>query len=290
MARLKERRSQNIEGEFYVDNSCIDCDTCRWLSPDIFNRQGSQSAVYYQPQTATERQSALQSLLACPTASIGTVHTPEDIKEIQDTFPLKVADNVYYCGYHSKQSYGASSYFIQRPEGNILIDSPRFNPALTKQLKSMGGVQYLYLTHKDDVADHQKFRDYFGCDRLLHQLELTTNTKDIEIVLEGSKDFDFAEDLKIIFVPGHTAGHTVLLYKNKYLFTGDHLAYSARLDHLTGFRNFCWYSWETQQESMQKLRNYSFSWILPGHGRRYNRDPEIMQQDLQYCIDWMATV
>ena len=290
MATLKNRRSQNIDGEFYVDSTCIDCDTCRWLSPEIFDRQDSQSAVYHQPQTPAEEKSALHALLACPTASIGTVHPPDDIKAIQSEFPIQIAENVYYCGYHSKKSYGAASYFIQRPEGNILIDSPRFNPPLKKQLEAMGGVKYLYLTHRDDVADHQKFHDYFGCDRILHKTELAASTKDIEIVIEGTEDIDFAKDIKIISVPGHTEGHTVLLYKNKYLFTGDHLAYSSRLGHLTGFRNFCWYSWEKQIESMKKLKKYNFSWVLPGHGRRYQGDAETMQTDLQQCIDWMATV
>ncbi|AFY40074.1 metallo-beta-lactamase superfamily hydrolase [[Leptolyngbya] sp. PCC 7376] len=290
MATLQNRRSQNIEGEFYVDSTCIDCDTCRWLSPEIFNRQDSQSAVHHQPKTPAEEKAGLRALLACPTASIGTVNSPNDIKAIQAEFPLNIAENVYYCGYHSKKSFGATSYFIQRPDGNILIDSPRFNPPLTKQLEKMGGVKYLYLTHRDDVADHQKFHDYFGCDRLLHETELREGTKNIEIVLTGTEDIDFAEDIKIIAVPGHTEGHTVLLYKNKYLFTGDHLAYSVRLGHLTGFRNFCWYSWEQQTESMKKLRDHSFSWILPGHGRRYHRDSEAMQKDLQQCIDWMASV
>jgi hypothetical protein len=39
---------------------------------------------------------------------------------------------------------------------------------------------------------------------------------------------------------------------------------------------------------MQKLANYSFEWVLPGHGRRYHADVEIMQQQLQQCIEWMA--
>lgn len=29
---LKERRPQNVAGEFYVDHTCIDCDTCRWMA------------------------------------------------------------------------------------------------------------------------------------------------------------------------------------------------------------------------------------------------------------------
>lgn len=54
MATLERKRLENIEGNFYVDSSCIDCDTCRWMAAEIFNRQGSQSAVYQQPTTDRE--------------------------------------------------------------------------------------------------------------------------------------------------------------------------------------------------------------------------------------------
>ncbi len=36
MAKLGNRRSENVQGDFYVDSSCIDCDTCRWMAPEIY--------------------------------------------------------------------------------------------------------------------------------------------------------------------------------------------------------------------------------------------------------------
>jgi hypothetical protein len=41
MANLNLRRPQNVNGDFYVDSSCIDCDTCRWMTPEVFNRLGN---------------------------------------------------------------------------------------------------------------------------------------------------------------------------------------------------------------------------------------------------------
>ncbi len=55
------------------------------------------------------------------------------------------------------------------------MDSPRFAPPLVKRLEEMGGVDYMYLTHRDDVADHQKFHQHFGCDRILHKKEIKGN-------------------------------------------------------------------------------------------------------------------
>ena len=290
MARLSERRIENVEGDFYVDSTCIDCDTCRWMMPQVFSSEAGQSVVYHQPVTEQERLQSLQALLACPTASIGTVETSKDILQAQQSFPLHIQDQVYHCGYHSKKSFGAASYLIQRPEGNVLVDSPRFAPPLVKQLEALGGVRYLYLTHRDDVADHEKFRERFSCDRILHQDDITAATQDIEISLTGQEPFALAPDLQIIPVPGHTKGHTVLLYQNRFLFTGDHLAWSATFDHLVGFHRFCWYSWSQQIESMQRLLDYRFEWVLPGHGRRHHAPPQLMQQQLQACLDWMPTM
>ncbi|MEO1671227.1 MAG: MBL fold metallo-hydrolase [Cyanobacteria bacterium J06631_2] len=287
MATLQRKRTENTPGNFYVDSSCIDCDTCRWVAPAIFNRQASISAVYHQPTMEQEELAAMQALLACPTASIGTTEKPTGIKQVQQTFPIPVADNVYYCGYHAANSFGAASYFIQRPEGNILIDSPRYTPPLVKQLEAMGGVKYMYLTHKDDVADHQKFHEHFQCDRLLHEDEIQPNTAEVEIKLSGYDPIEFAPDLQIIPVPGHSEGHTVLLYQNKFLFAGDHLAWSPHLEHLYAFRRFCWYDWKKQIKSMEKLANYSFEWVLPGHGRRYHGSVAETEQQMQQCLEWM---
>ncbi|AFZ47653.1 beta-lactamase domain protein [Cyanobacterium stanieri PCC 7202] len=289
MASLTERREQNVAGNFYVDSSCIDCDTCRWMARSTFSKMGEKSAVYDQPSNLEEEIKALQALLSCPTNSIGTINPPEKIKQVQDTFPIPIDDNVYHCGYHSHKSFAATSYFIQREEGNILVDSPRFNPALVKKLEEMGGVRYMYLTHRDDIADHQKFQEHFKCDRILHRDEISDQTKNIEIPLDINQPLQFAPDIIIIPVPGHTKGHTVMLYKNKFFFTGDHLAWSDQLNTIIAFKNHCWYSWEKLVQSTEKLTNYSFSWILPGHGRRHQAPPEIMQQELRNCIRWMQT-
>lgn len=287
MAHLTARRSQNVEGDIYVDSSCIDCDTCRWMAPDVFTREGGQSAVFHQPETEAERLAALQAVLACPTASIGTVEPPKDMKAAQASFPIAITENVYHCGYHSEKSYGAASYLIQRPEGNVLVDSPRFAAPLVKQLEALGGVRYLYLTHQDDVADHQQFHERFGCDRILHADDIGRGTAAVEVQLQGTDPVELAPDLTIIPVPGHTKGHTVLLYDNCALFTGDHLAWSVRLHQLHAFRSVCWYSWPEQIKSMERLAAYDFEWVLPGHGRRHHAAKATMRQHMQKCLDWM---
>ena len=36
MADLKKKLSTNVAGDFFVDSTCINCDTCRQLAPATF--------------------------------------------------------------------------------------------------------------------------------------------------------------------------------------------------------------------------------------------------------------
>lgn len=272
----RARRPENVDGEFYVDRTCIDCDTCRWMAPTVFKNTHPQSAVYHQPETPEERLQALQALLSCPTSSIHTEQPPKDIKDVQNSFPIPVgADEipgVYHCGYNSEASFAANSYFITRPEGNILVDSPRFSEVLAKRMEAMGGVRYMFLTHKDDIADHKRWQARFNCERILHELEVQPQTEDVEVKLQGEGPWTLGSDIDLIFTPGHTRGHVCLFYKkgNGVLFTGDHLGGSEFGDDqdLSSNMNYNWYSVRIQLESVQKLLPLKFTWILPGHGRR----------------------
>ena len=71
------------------------------------------------------------------------------------------------------------------------------------------------------------------------------------------------------------------------LFTGDHLAWSETRGHLYAFRSACWYSWREQIESMKRLLDYRFEWVLPGHGRPVHLPADAMRTSLARCIDWM---
>jgi glyoxylase-like metal-dependent hydrolase (beta-lactamase superfamily II) len=230
------------------------------------------------------------ALVACPTASIGTVEHHDAHIGI-DAFPSPIAENVYFCGFTAESSFGAWSYLIVRPEsdgGNVLIDSPRFATQLAARIEAMGGVSTMLLTHRDDVADHRRFAERFKCQRVMHADDGAAKLG-IEHVLRGPDSLALDADLLAIPVPGHTRGHVVFLYRRKSLFTGDHLAWSPNRETLIAFRNACWYSWEEQTRSMEKLREIDFEWVLPGHGRIHHDGSENMRRHLDRCIEWMKT-
>jgi glyoxylase-like metal-dependent hydrolase (beta-lactamase superfamily II)/ferredoxin len=266
MANIKNAHPLNVEGSLFTDTTCIDCGTCFHLGPEIFHEQLDKSVVVKQPHGPKEWQLAKRAILSCPTNSIGVKGAPEDYKFLGTGLPFEIDQEVYYLGYTSRDSFGASAYLIKRPEGNILVDSPRFHPWLVKEIEAMGGVKFMFLTHQDDVADHQQFHDHFQAQRIIHAKDLSEDTAECEIILQGEESIQFEADLKIIMTPGHSKGHMNLLYKNMFLFTGDHIFVDQDLNTLTSSRGVCWYSWPEQIRSTEKLLSEKFQWVLPGHG------------------------
>jgi glyoxylase-like metal-dependent hydrolase (beta-lactamase superfamily II) len=96
--------------------------------------------------------------------------------------------------------------------------------------------------------------------------------------------FPLNSDLLGVPTPGHTRGHIVLLYCNRFLFTGDHLAWSLEQQTLEAFRDYCWYSWPEQIRSMERLLNHRFEWVLPGHGRIGHDSAEHMHAHLARLV------
>jgi glyoxylase-like metal-dependent hydrolase (beta-lactamase superfamily II)/ferredoxin len=290
MANVQQRLPENVPGDFFVDSTCIDCDTCSQLAPSIFRDHGDQCSVHRQPETAAETKRALMALVACPTGSIGTTRKHDAHIGI-DAFPMLISEDVYFCGFTAEASFGGWSYLITRKDtagGNVMIDSPRFASQLVKQIANMGGVGRMLLTHKDDIAAHQSFHDRFGSTRTMHKDDGAARLG-LEQTINDEDPVKLDDDLLAIPTPGHTRGHVVFLYKKKFLFTGDHLAWSPTRNTLTAFPSVAWYSWPEQIRSMEKLLAYDFEWVLPGHGDIHHDTREKMHEHLERCIAWMKT-
>jgi glyoxylase-like metal-dependent hydrolase (beta-lactamase superfamily II)/ferredoxin len=289
MARSSDRLAANAPGEFFVVSSCIDCGTCRGMAPDVFDRAGERARVHTQPATPAAARAAEHALLACPTGSIGSA-SKRDLAAARADFPLPVDGDVFHCGYHSESSFGAASYLVVRPPergGNVLVDSPRWSRGLVRRLEELGGVATLFLTHVDDVAEHARLAEHFGCTRVMHAADAVPG---VERLVEGLEPVALDDELRVIPVPGHTRGSACLLYRERVLFTGDHLAWSAPRGHLVAFRSAVWFDWETQIASMERLERESFEWVLPGHGRRARIAPGESGAAVRRCVEWMKGV
>lgn len=78
MARVAEvdlRLPENVEGPYFVDSSCIDCDTCRCIGPDFFSRsdEGGYSYVSMQPKNEDDDEIVEEAMDCCPAGAIGRI-------------------------------------------------------------------------------------------------------------------------------------------------------------------------------------------------------------------------
>jgi glyoxylase-like metal-dependent hydrolase (beta-lactamase superfamily II) len=87
----------------------------------------------------------------------------------------------------------------------------------------------------------------------------------------------------VIPVPGHTRGSAALLYRDTFLFSGDHLWGDE--GSLGAGRDVCWFSWSEQLRSIARLREHTFTWVLPGHGGRFHASSsEAMRAELDRLL------
>jgi glyoxylase-like metal-dependent hydrolase (beta-lactamase superfamily II)/ferredoxin len=288
VARLDRRTADNVDGDLFVDDSCIDCETCRILAPETFARSArlGQSVVSRQPRTHAEGLRARMALVSCPTSSIGS-ESKVAVDDAVGSLPEPIEHDVLYCGYAAESSFGAASYLVRREAGNVLIDSPRAARPLMDRLDALGGVAQMVLSHRDDVADHAQFSRRFGCERIMHDADVEAGTRDVERRLEGDAPVRLAADLLAIPVPGHTRGSIALLYRDRFLFTGDHLWGRPDGDGLDASSHVCWYSWAEQTRSMERLLAFEFEWVLPGHGSRHRAPAPRMREQLEALVTRM---
>ncbi|GJL52212.1 MAG: MBL fold metallo-hydrolase [Nitrospirales bacterium] len=279
MADLNKRLTTNVEGDFFVDATCINCDTCRQLAPMTFQEVDEFSAVYHQPHDELDIFHAYQALLACPVGSIGAVTKNTDLrKKAQESFPIELTGGVYYNGFNSEKSFGANSYFVTHSQGNWLIDSPRFLRHLVNEFQNLGGIRYIFLSHEDDVADADRYAEKFNATRIIHEADHEA-MPDAEWIVKGNDVVQASPVFQLIPVPGHTAGSLALLYKEKFLFTGDHLWWDREKEELGMPSRLVWNA-EQLLQSTQRLLDFSFEWVLPGHGDRIQLSPERMRRAL----------
>jgi len=289
MANLNKALAINVKGEFFVDSTCIDCDACRQIAPEVFADFEGYSYVYSQPENEKQRRKALQALISCPVGAIGMIGNRYLVSSVIDDFPILIEDDVFYCGFNSEKSFGANSYFVKNQDGNWLIDSPRFVSHLVERFEAMGGISYIFLSHRDDVADAGKFALHFGAKVIIHRQD-GYGVNYAQVIIEGDQPVEIASDFVVIPTPGHTSGHCVLLYKNKFLFTGDHIWWDRKNKCLYAGRDVCWYSWDKQIESTRKLLNFNFEWVLPGHGQRIKLPIDVMKREIENLIKRMEKV
>jgi glyoxylase-like metal-dependent hydrolase (beta-lactamase superfamily II) len=284
MARVDLRNEANVPGEWFVDTRCIDCGTCRDIAPELFGEKRGRSIVQRQPSPADELDAWLAAQ-ACPTTSIGTMSRRPRPGRL---YPREVGEGsgVFDLGYCSEDSFGASAWLVVREPGNVLIDSPRFTEALAGPIAELGGIDHIALTHRDDVADADRWAERFGARVWIHADDRVAAPYATDLLTDEQQ---IQPGFVAIPTPGHTKGSVVFLLDDRWLFTGDSLAWSHERADLTAFRGACWYSWEVQTQSLARLADHHrFAVVLPGHGARVSGDADDLHARLVRLVERMG--
>jgi glyoxylase-like metal-dependent hydrolase (beta-lactamase superfamily II) len=284
VARPDQAHPANAPGDWFVDARCIDCDACRQLAPATFVRRHGQSVVGAQPAAPVPVE-VQRAELACPTQSIGTRRRRAPDRTL---YPHELDDGVYALGYNSAASYGAHAFFATRPAGNVLVDSPRFTRSLADPIAALGGIDHVLLTHRDDVADADRWAERFGARVWIHAADADAAPYATD-VFEGDVAVEVQPGLVAFPVPGHTRGSVVFVLDERFCFSGDSLAWDGRAGDLVAFEDVCWYSWPDHARSLARLADaHRFEWVLAGHGGRARRPAGEMHERLAALARRMA--
>jgi glyoxylase-like metal-dependent hydrolase (beta-lactamase superfamily II) len=276
------RNPDSAPGAWYIDLACIDCGASRHVASDLIVERHGRSVFARQPTTPDEALAAWRAVLVCPTASVRS--EAKQPRPRGTIFPQQLTGDVWRCGFNARSSFGAHSYFVARPRsGNLLVDSARFATELVKWFEDAGGIAHILLSHRDDVADAGKYAARFGARVWIHRDDASAAPYATDL-LDDEATPAIAPGLVAIPVPGHTRGSVVYLLDDRVLFAGDSLAWSMRAHDLVAFRDACWYSWSALTASLERLADYRFEWLLPGHGWPAHRAAHEMKARLDALV------
>ena len=166
----------------------------------------------------------------------------------------------------NRDTLGGTAYFIVENEANILIDCPAWDEVNQNYLNSVGGVRWLFLTHRGAIGKAREIQQAFGCEILIQEQEA--------YLLPGLRVTTFKQDFNIgnaqvIWTPGHSPGSSCLYYPREggVLFSGRHIL-PNQTGELLPLRTAKTFHWFRQLLSIQLLRDRftpeTLNYICPG--------------------------
>jgi glyoxylase-like metal-dependent hydrolase (beta-lactamase superfamily II) len=277
---MRERHPENAPGDWFIDRDCIDCGASRTVAPGLIAERGGQCVFVHQPHGADDEMLAWRARLLCPTASVRSESRRQPPEGI---FPEAMTERVWRLGFNARSSWGAHSFLLSHGGGNAMVDAPRWSSRVVDAIEARGGLAQILLTHRDDVADAERYAAHFSARVFVHEDDRAAAPCATDI-LRGREPQEVGPGLLSIPLPGHTKGSVAYLLEDRCLFTGDSLSWDFETDDLRASRAVCWWSWPEQLASLARLLGYRFEWIFAGHGGSRRLDPDEMRTRLRALL------
>ena len=175
----------------------------------------------------------------------------------------------------NRDTLGATSYLIVNKTGNILLDCPAWNEVNREFIQSQGKVDYLIITHRGGIGKNiLDLQQTLNCSIIVQEQEAYL-LPEVEVTSFGDR-LTLAEDLELIWTPGHSPGSSCLYLQQHggILFTGRHLLPKSPTE-IIPLRTAKTFHWWRQLDSIAKLRDRfsqnTLQYIFPGANTGYLR-------------------
>jgi len=151
----------------------------------------------------------------------------------------------------NRDTLGGTAYLLTE-HLNILIDCPAWDATTQTFLEQQGGLQWLFVTHRDSIGKAQEIQKVFGCAIVIQEQEA--------YLLPGVDVTSFRDrlsltpDTHVIWTSGHTPGSACLYYSGfgGVLFTGRHLLPTPQ-GILAPLKTAKTFHWRRQLQNVQTL-------------------------------------
>ncbi len=168
----------------------------------------------------------------------------------------------------SRDSHGGSAWWLEHPDGGLLIDCPGWTEANLAFLAGRAGGR-IVLTGREGHGRCRRFQQALGWPVLVQEQEAYL-LPGVDQLQTFAAEWQLSADLQLLWTPGPTPGACVLLARGgEILFCGRLLSPTGpgRAAPLRTARSFHWGRWLRSLEALrQRLPAPGPRWIASGAG------------------------
>jgi len=194
--------------------------------------------------------------------------------------PQAIWDNIFAFP-PNRDTLGGTAYFIVENESNILIDCPAWDDTNQKFLHDLGGVRWLFLTHRGAIGKTREIQETFGCEVLVQEQEayLLPGLR----VIKFQQEFNLSNLAQATWTPGHSPGCSCLYYTGHggVLFSGRHLLPNQQGEPVP-LRTAKTFHWPRQLKSIQLLIDRftpeTLHYLCPGANTGFLRGKRVVDR------------
>ena len=166
----------------------------------------------------------------------------------------------------NREILGGTSYLIVG-NVNVLVDCPAWDDTTRRFLEEQGGVDWIFLTHRDSFGQVRELQQALNCKVLVQEQEAYLLPGMSVVTFE--QEFEIDAMTRVIWTPGHSPGSSCLYYAGfgGVLFTGRHLLPNPQgaLMPVKTAKTFHWPRQLNQvQRLMDKFSSETLEYVCPG--------------------------